>query len=389
MRPAVIDVAKTEDLRDVVHRAVQALAEGRVVGVPTETVYGLAVSACVPLAVERLAAVKGRRPGAPFTVAIKSASEALDYAPHAGPLAQRLARRCWPGPITLVLDTNPETGLVGQLPPDAQRLIAPEGTVGLRVPASNILLDVLRMIAGPVALTSANMSGGADSTTAQQLLSAVGDNIDLVLDDGPARYGQSSTVVRVNGNTHQVLRPGVVSEETLDQLARVLVVFVCTGNTCRSPMAAALFQSRLAQRMGCNVEELETRGVTVASAGLHASVGAPASPEGVELMKQRGLDLAKHEAQLLTDRLVRHADLLVTMTRGHRSAIVEGWPEAAARTQTLLGEGQDLADPIGGPAEVYRRCAEQIDAALEPHVAAALVAAGVSGTASSVGRGDP
>ena len=87
MAPAVIDVRTAEDPRDVVHRAVQALAEGKLVAFPTETVYGLAASALNEEAVQRLAEVKGRGAGHPFSLAIKSAEEVLDYIPELSPLA--------------------------------------------------------------------------------------------------------------------------------------------------------------------------------------------------------------------------------------------------------------------------------------------------------------
>jgi protein-tyrosine phosphatase len=76
------------------------------------------------------------------------------------------------------------------------------------------------------------------------------------------------------------------------------------------------------------------------------------------------MDLSGHISQPLTDRLVRHADLILTMTRGHHAGVVAQWPSAAGRTLLLSPEGRDVADPIGGPLEMYERCAEQIDAAL-------------------------
>ena len=82
-------------------------------------------------------------------------------------------------------------------------------------------------------------------------------------------------------------------------------------------------------------------------------------------MKQRGLDLSMHESQPLTDRLVRFADIILTMTRSHRDAIVSSFPDAAARTFIISKIRGDVSDPIGGPPEVYHRCADQIDGYLE------------------------
>jgi tRNA threonylcarbamoyl adenosine modification protein (Sua5/YciO/YrdC/YwlC family) len=367
MPPIVIDIRKAEDARDVVHRAVQALAEGQLVAFPTETVYGIGASACRADAVERLVALKGNRGGAPFTLAIKSAEEAADFVPDMVPLARRLARRCWPGPVTLVVDNRHEAGLTKQLPERVRKIVCPNGTLGLRVPANGMVLDVLRMLAGPIALTSANRSGEPDSLTAQDVTHALGNDVALVLDDGPCRYGQPSSVIRVRDGKIELLREGVVAEATLRRLASVLVLMVCTGNTCRSPMAELLMRQSLAKKLKCELGELEEHGVLVASAGIAAAAGCPPSPEAVHVMKDKGLDLSHHEAQPLTDPLVRHADLILTMTGGHRDAIVSRWPEAAQRTRLVLPDQTDVADPIGGTLEAYRRCAEQLEAAICSH----------------------
>src|SRR6188474_2357239 len=103
MPPLVFDLQRADDPRDAVHRAVQALAEGKLVAFPTETVYALAASALSESAVERLLAARGPAVEKPLTLAIKSADDALDFIPALSPLARRLARRCWPGPVTLLL----------------------------------------------------------------------------------------------------------------------------------------------------------------------------------------------------------------------------------------------------------------------------------------------
>jgi tRNA threonylcarbamoyl adenosine modification protein (Sua5/YciO/YrdC/YwlC family) len=380
MPPLVIDIRNAEDARDVVHRAVQALAEGHLVALPTETVYGLAASACRADAVERLMQAKGRPIGKPFPLAIKSADEAADFVPDLTPLARRLARRCWPGPVTLVFDNQHKEGLTQQLPRAVREIVAPNGTIGLRVPANEMAQDVLRMLSGPIVLTSANRSGGAESVTAEQVVQAMGDEVAIVLDDGPCRYGQASSVVRVRKNQFEVLREGVVAESTLRRLASVMVVFVCTGNTCRSPMAELLMRAKLAECLNCKLEELESRGVVVISAGIAAAPGCPPASEAVQVMREYGLDLGPHEAQPLTEQLVRHADLIVTMTQSHRQSIVERWPNSADRTRMLLPDGADISDPIGQTVGAYRHCAEQISAAVKQHAEMVRQELGIAAT---------
>lgn len=366
--PQVIDVRTADDVRDVVHRAVQALAEGQLVAMPTETVYGVAASARDATAVDHLIEAKGRAAGHPLALAIKSEHDALDFVPDMSPLARRLARRCWPGPVTLVLDADHPESLLGQLPDAVRQAVCPQGTIGLRVPAHVLIVEVLRLSAGPLVLTSANRSGGPDPTSATDVTDQLGGQVALVLDDGQSRYGQPSSVVQVGPGKLDILRSGVVSEASLRQLASFMVLVVCTGNTCRSPMAEVLLRKRIADRLGCEPDEVDERGVIVVSAGISAMTGGRPTSEAVEVMAQRGLDLSGHESQPVTERLVRQADLILAMTRSHRDAIAAQWPAAANRTQVLCRNGADVADPIGGSRELYDRCADQIDEQLREHV---------------------
>lgn len=369
MPPRLIDLRRADDHRDVVHRAVQTLVEGGLVVFPTETVYGVGASARSELGVQKIFDAKGRSQEVPLALAVKSAEEALDYIPHPGRVAERLARRCWPGPVTLVMDYSPSTGqnaggLLEQLPTKVQKVICPQGTVGFRVPANETLLAILQILAGPIALTSANRSGEQPATTAQEAIASLGESVDLVLDQGPCHYGQASTVVHAGDEGFRCLREGVVSEAALERLSSMIILLVCTGNTCRSPMAEVVARKLAAEKLGCQPAELEQKGVLITSAGIAAAPGCGPSAEAVAVMQEQRLDLTQHCSQPLTEKLVRHADVIFTMTDGHRQAILRRWPESAGRTQTLSADSSDISDPIGGPISVYRECAQQIESAL-------------------------
>ena len=360
MPPMVIDLRRTEDPRDVVHRAVQALAEGRCVAFPTETDYVVAASGRSAAAAMLRDIVPRRSGEPPLTLALKSPDEALDWAPRMSPVGRRLARRCWPGPVSMIVPDDHAESLVHRLPDTTRAALVGEGRLRLRIPGHPLLADCMRMLAGPVVLAEPGGADDAQAVTADDVMGRAGGVLTMVIDDGRARYAQPASTIELDGGSFRVIRPGVVSEETLRRLSSLMVLFVCTGNTCRSPMAEALFRSLAAERLGCRPEEIERRGIVVASAGLAAWGGGPASSHAVDVMKEMGADLGGHESQPLTEALVSQADVILTMTAAHRAAILAQFPEAGGRVTMLSPDRRDVLDPVGGTLETYQQCARQI-----------------------------
>jgi protein-tyrosine-phosphatase/tRNA A37 threonylcarbamoyladenosine synthetase subunit TsaC/SUA5/YrdC len=315
--PEVLDWQTVADPRTVIRRATRALRAGRVVVFPTESEYTLAASALRPEAVERL-----RAGASPLSVAVRGAGEARDWMPLMGPVALRLARRCWPGPITLAFG-GADRGLARRLPDTVRPLVCPDNALRLRAPAHEAVLEVLRRLDVPLAL--AGIEADPDANLGGLVRSLEGS----------------------------------VTEELLRRQSACLVVFLCTGNTCRSPLAEALFKKRLADRLGCSPLELPARGYHILSAGLAAVSGGPAADEAKAVAATYCSDLSEHRSRPLTAELAAQADYLIAMTHGHAQALAEV-PRLGCRPRLLRGDGQDVADPIGHPREVYEECGRQI-----------------------------
>lgn len=355
----IVDIRTCDDPRDAIHRACHRLAEGDLVALPTETVYLIVANPLSAKGIENLVAFQS---AARRALLLKSSHELWDYAPQLPAHADKLSRRGWPGPLTISLDSSVVAGLFHDLGQSAQAaLTASDKTVSYRVSGHDVLLEVLKLCPAPLVASSERTSNGLMPRSAAEVASLYGEKVALILDDGPCRYGEPSTVVHVGARGWEIVEPGVISDCTLRRLCSDVYLFVCTGNTCRSPMAEALFRKLLASSLKCQDEELMDRGYNVLSAGLSASNGAPASREAVNLLAEEGIDLRNHESQPLTERLLLHADHIFTMTRGHRQSILNEYPDLVHRVNLLSQDNSDIPDPYGGGPRDYAACKSDIE----------------------------
>ena len=197
----------TPDLfQAAVVRAAELLRAGEAVALPTETVYGLAANALDPQAVERIFQIKGRPSHNPIIVHVASADMAKRCVTHWPPLADKLARAFWPGPLTLVL---PRSGEIPEI------VTAGGPTVGVRWPRHPLIQAVIIACGFPLAAPSANPSNHVSPTTAEHVRKDLGHKIPLIVDGGPCQVGIESTVLDMSISPPRLLRPGMIHEQAL------------------------------------------------------------------------------------------------------------------------------------------------------------------------------
>ncbi len=279
--------------------AVDVLRAGGLVAFPTETVYGLGADAANPEAVDRIFAAKGRPRSHPVIVHLAEPAAAKEWAAEVPDFAAALADAFWPGPLTLVL---PRSDIV----PDA--VTGGLATVGLRVPAQSIALELLSAFGGGVAAPSANRFGRVSPTRAEHVRADLGSAVDVILDGGPCPVGVESTIVDCSGIEPQVLRPGGVPVESL---AAVLGYNpdVRKDGAVRAPGTLVSHYAPSARVEVLAPEAVAPRAAELVERGLRVGILAPARmigmPAGIEALPPAGSAVAY--AQCLYQRL-READ---------------------------------------------------------------------------------
>ncbi|CAD6881751.1 Threonylcarbamoyl-AMP synthase (EC 2.7.7.87) / SUA5 domain with internal deletion [Methylomonas albis] len=245
-----------------IRHAVELLRQGQLVAFPTETVYGLGADAANPDAVAKIFAAKGRPADHPLIVHIASAAQINDWAEAVPEAALRLAEHFWPGPLTMILNkksTVPSAVTGGQ------------DTVGLRVPANPVALQLLQAFGGGIAAPSANRFGHISPTQAEHVAEELGDSVACILDGGPSSVGVESTIIDLSDGIPAILRPGRI---TRSQLKAVLQteVRLSAQSKIRAPGMMAVHYAPNTMALLCPADTLIAMTDDLCAKGKHIGI---------------------------------------------------------------------------------------------------------------------
>jgi len=344
-------------------RAVEILQTGGIVAYPTETQYGLGVDALNPAATGALRELKERAEGTFLVVTADEASArglSHDFSEPAG----TIARCCWPGPVTILVPAR--DGLPAEV-------VGDEGLVGVRVSGSPVARELPARLGHPLVSTSANLAGRQPLNDPAAIVRDFTGRLDLILDGGVLLPGPGSTIVDGRTIPLKVLREGAVSRNSLARRTQLeveggrvvpLILIVCTGNTCRSPMAEGAMKTMLRQHGLHDEIDVESAGVAAVSWGM-------ATEETQAAAWERSIDISTHKPRQITPQMTQEADIILVMNERHRSRIAVIDPPARERTHiirklaaelrggSVVGR-REIDDPWGSPPSAYRKVMKMI-----------------------------
>lgn len=343
--------------------AAKAVLDGELIIFPTETVYALACHGFNATAKNKIYALKGRNRRKPLQLLLPDMENLAQFADLdcLKPQEKGLLRRSWPGPLTAILPATP-----------AGEKISGGPSIGIRIPDDPAAQAVLKATPAPIAATSANLSHGPEPARFAMIPEVIKKAAKCkIWRAGKTRYAEASTVIDCTRRPWTILRCGALKmavSKTMTAKAKHCVLFVCTGNTCRSVLAEYL------------MKKMAPADIEAGSAGIYANPGFPIPASIFQLMQEEDIKNFNHTPRPVTQELVGAATLILAMERAHKNFLLAQFPQAANKIFLLKefaanakappeGNHWEIGDPIGAQGQIYKHCRDEIKESVKKTIA--------------------
>ncbi len=358
----IIQINPENPEHDVLHKAVKIMSRGGVIVYPTDTLYGLGVSASHNEAMERLFTLKGREKDQPVSLMVNSIEKLSRIT---GPLwleEKRLAKQLFPGKITLIVPVRQKIHI---------RHMEHLFRIGFRIPDSPICHHLVELNGAPVTTTSANLSKQGNLRTVKEIAEAFNDQVDIFLDAGHIKSKHGSSVLDISFSPPVLVREGDLPRQTIEKKIgyavndhypdKYQIAFICSGNICRSPMAEGILRRDLKKTKYHSM-------VGINSAGTLQLPQTLAASEAVGVSEEMGIDIGNHLSRPVSFDIILRSNLIICMALNHYQFLLSKYPNFREKIILLKQWGRtksltnpSIPDPIGQNKDYFLRIFVEIE----------------------------
>lgn len=352
--------------KKIIEKAANVIKAGGVIVYPTDTLYGLGVDISNKQAMDRLYYLKGRNSGKPVSILVNDLEQIEKLVGKLYKIEYSAAKMFLPGKMTLIISSKDKLSI-----PRMSHF----KKLGFRIPKSKITNMLIENVGSPISTTSVNISSKENVKNIEDILAIFGDKIDLILDGGPVKSTQGSSILDLTTEPPTLLRKGEISRSEIVQkfgydistnyCGKFLVTFVCSGNICRSPMGEGILNKLISKTKFKNIVEIN-------SAGTLNIPHTPAHIHALKVSENSKVDIHDHISKHVQAKIVRESNLIIALALDHFAYLRQKYP--AFKNKIILLKqwkksrvltNPSVSDPIGHDEKYFENTFKEIAAEIK------------------------